>query len=906
MIKSVDTRASEPPDWLIQTKLQVPPPRSDVIHRPRLLASLREGLISHHLTLLSAPAGYGKTTLLASALHSPLSTLPVAWLALDKEDNDPAIFLAYLVAALRRLNPTRGATTQTLLADLPNPGAQARRIVGALINDVLKNLPDPFVLALDDLHLITEPSIYAALDYLLERMPPQMGLAVGARHDPPLALARLRARGQLAELRLTDLRFTPDETATFLNKTLRLSLSPADLTAIQSRTEGWAAGLRLLAGSLDRIPTPAGRAAFITHLAHTDRYVFDFLADEVLNRQSEATRTFLLETSILSKLTVPLCNAITGRSDAQTILDDLDRRSLFITLVPSPQFPNLPVYQYHALFAEFLRQRLEREQPERVTELHRRAAQAQTVPDRAIGHYLAAEMWEQAAQTIEQIGKRLLRQGLLDTIAGWIHSLPVTLRETRPRLSYLLGVCAWQKGETADAQALLESALRGFEAAGDEAGVGQTLADLATCALLETDFEHSHTLIRRALACPIPLPSRVQLLMARVWLNIIQENQAQAVADFDAALTLTQESSDLESLRVLIFYLNPLFVILPGGLEKIESLHRRALAQMGDEVSLWRVILEGEMAFVHLWRGRLTQAVRCGEKSLSTNARLGSHHFLEMDVTAIMAVVHTIQGDEIAADHFFEKLFRHVGPVALDETAITGTLYLMGRTRWLQGRLEQARQIYVRMETAVSPRELPFAPVLRLMMRGLLEMSEDRHAEAERSLRQAARMERTTPTTALFGSARLLLARLYVEMNRPQDALAELSPLLNECERAETPGLILKEGAIVIPALRLAVERDVHAAFAARLLNLLRATVGATARVTPTAVALTPREVEVLRLIAAGDSNRAIAEQLVISQHTVKSHVAHILSKLDVTSRTQAAVHARELGITPRNIAASA
>jgi LuxR family maltose regulon positive regulatory protein len=323
---------SEQPIWLTQTKLQPPLPRSDVIPRPRLLAALRDGLTSRRLTLLSAPAGYGN------------------WLTLDEGDNDPVIFLAYLVAALRRLNPACGATAQTLLSDLPDPGAQARRLVGVLVNDVMETLPDPFALVLDDLHLITEPTVYIALDYLLAHLPPQMHLGIATRHDPPLALARLRARGQLAELRAPDLRFTSDEATAFLNETLRLGLSSDDLVALQSRTEGWAVGLRLLSGSLDRIPTPAGRAAFIAHLAHTDRYVFDFLADEVLSRQSEAVRTFLLETSILPELTAPLCNAVTGRTDAAAILDDLDRRSLFCTAAPprprlSPTAPSLTTWR---------------------------------------------------------------------------------------------------------------------------------------------------------------------------------------------------------------------------------------------------------------------------------------------------------------------------------------------------------------------------------------------------------------------------------------------------------------------------------------------------------------------------------------------------------------------------------
>lgn len=298
-----------------------------------------------------------------------------------------------------------------------------------LINDILETLPDPFVLVLDDLHLVSEPAVYTALDYLLERLPPQMHLMAATRHDPPLALARLRGRGALAELRLPDLRFTLDEAAAFLN-TQRLGLSPEDLASLHSRTEGWAVGLRLLADSLNRIPTRSGRSAFITYLAQTDRYVFDFLADEVLSRQSSAVRTFLLETSILPELTPALCQAVTGRADALAILEDLYRRNLFLVAVDDgrwttddgPQTTDLirrpssmvrrlssvvhrPIYRYHALFAEFLRRRLTQEMPERLVELHARAAQAETVPARAIAHYLAAQLWEPAAQAMGAVSQ---------------------------------------------------------------------------------------------------------------------------------------------------------------------------------------------------------------------------------------------------------------------------------------------------------------------------------------------------------------------------------------------------------------------------------------------------------------------------------------------------------------------
>ena len=387
------------PSWLAHTKFVPPQLREDLVSRKRLLDKLLSAVTANSLTLLSAPAGYGKTTLLAS-LPNAFPDLAFVWIALEEEDNDLMRFFTSLILALQRLDPTYGRNTQALLASLPNPAVETRHVISILINETLEDLPKT-IIVLDDLHLITEPAVHASLDYLLERKPPQMHLVVAARYDPPLSLARLRARGQLAEFRIPELRFTNDEAKLFLNEKQCLDLSPAELNKFQLRAEGWAAGLRLLAGSLNQINSAMDRSAFIDDLALTDSYVFDFLAEEVLKRQEPEIREFLLEICILQEITPSLCKALTGRDDAQAMLEALYRRNLFLTQAGETG----KVYRYHALFAEFLRSQLEQEMPERIIELHRRAAEAQktTAPARAIAHYLSAELWEDAAQTIEQV-----------------------------------------------------------------------------------------------------------------------------------------------------------------------------------------------------------------------------------------------------------------------------------------------------------------------------------------------------------------------------------------------------------------------------------------------------------------------------------------------------------------------
>jgi LuxR family maltose regulon positive regulatory protein len=895
-------RLNAQPDWLAQTKLHAPHLREDLIPRQHLLRAFYDALVSHPLTLLSAPAGYGKTTLLAT-LPSAFPELHLAWLSLDEDDNDPARFLAALIIALQVSNPAGGATAQILLASLTNPAAEMRRVIDVLINDMLQNQAEAY-LVLDDLHLITEPAVYAMLNYLLERLPPSMHLAVATRHDPPLSLARLRARGQLAELRLPDLRFTLDEAGLFLNEKLHLGLSHDDLAALQSRAEGWAAGLRLLAGSLDRIQAPADRSVFIQHMVHSDRYVFDFLAEEVLKRQEPEIQTFLLETSILPELTPSLCEAVTGRSDAQTVLEDLYRRNLFLVEMSTfqPEGGGAgSAFRYHALFAEFLRGRLALEMPGHAAELHRRAANAYggIAPSRSVAHFLAAEMWDAAAGTVEQVGGQLVQQGLLDSVRGWILALPAPVREARPRLSYLLGICARQRGDLELAQSLLTRALRDFEAIGDEAGQGEALMELANVASGLHDYELQAPLIRQALARPLPPHGRVQLLIIHAWRALYQGDWAEVEANVAEAIQVTLESGEPGAFNVLALQLRGTFLLLPGGMERLEHYCRQALSRFGDGVGPVQAGAHSLLGHICLVRGRLNEAMRETRRALSLSAQLGGYVYVDNEVDIVATLASWGRGDYAGVERHWKARWPRVEATPAARPWLVSFLSYIGRSQWMQGRLEEAHQTFARVCDAVTPQDLPEASIACALMRSLLEISDRRYAEAERTLRRALEIQDKFRHTPLYGNARSLLAYLYLQWNHPEDALAELSLVLSECERQGMPGLILQEGVIMPPLLRLTIEQRRHVDFATQLLDTFHTyAVDRTPRPVPvpeTGETLTSREVEVLLLIAAGASNRAIADQLVVSERTVKSHITHILGKLGVSSRTQAAARAREL-----------
>ena len=442
---------------ILATKLYVPPPRPRVVLRPRLIERLNESL-HRKLTLISAPAGFGKTTLLSGWVAG--CERPAAWLSLDEGDNDPIRFLSYLVAALQTIARDIG---EGVLGAVQSPHPPpTETILTALLNEII-SIEDDFVLVLDDYHVIDARPVDDTLAFLLDHLPPQMHLIIATREDPHLPLSRLRVRGQMSELRAADLRFAASEAGEFLEGVMGLNLSAEDIATLGDRTEGWIAGLQLAALSMRGREDVTG---FIRAFAGDNRYIVDYLVEEVLQRQPESIRGFLLQTSILDRLNGPLCDAVTGQQEGNARLEALERGNFFVV----PLDDKRQWYRYHHLFAEVLFAHLMQEQPAQIPTLHRRASewyQHNGLAADAIRHALAAADFARAADLVEMAVPAMRRSRQEATLLGWLKALPDELVHRRPVLSVAYAGTLQQGGEIEGVEDRLRDAERWLDTTAD-------------------------------------------------------------------------------------------------------------------------------------------------------------------------------------------------------------------------------------------------------------------------------------------------------------------------------------------------------------------------------------------------------------------------------------------------------
>jgi LuxR family maltose regulon positive regulatory protein len=880
---------------ILATKLYIPPTRVETVKRPHLI----EKLLScagrpDCFTLVSGPPGFGKTTLLSEFVTQLQQ--PAAWISLDEGDNDPVRFWTYLITACQSILQDVGESALELFgAPQPLPNNTVPTI---LINDFAAQ-ERSIVLVLDDYHEIQNPSIHTSLLFLLDHLPHNLHLVVSTRSDPPWPLARFRARNQIIEIRAQELRFRVEESAQFLNRTMGLNLSVEEVAALEERTEGWAAGLQLAALSLQ------GRSdisAFIEEFTGSHLFIADYLSAEVLNRQPEQVRTFLLQTSILERMTAELCDRLVERGDGQAMLRQLEKANLF--LVPLDEQRHW--YRYHHLFAELLRNQLRGLTPEQIPELHRRAAawyEQHGFVSEAIKHALAAGDQQQTARIIEQNAMATLMRGDSITVLNWISSIGTLVAE-RPWLGIYQSWALLITGEIEPIEPRLQVAENWKE------------AHLSDADAQELDF---HIAAIRALVAGRRGNAQQAIDLARQALERLPESETTIRSIVTFTLGDTSWSiGDLAGAR--------------RAFEQASRIDRTAGSPLAALLALSSVgVLLTE-------QGELQRAAEAFRKVIQMATQPNGRIRPVAAVACLGLSVLEYEWNDLAASGRYAQQALELGTRWGNPDTLANAHLAQARKQHARGdragALESLRQA---QDLARGPGVTPWSGLRIDAFRVRLWLDQDNLEAAARWARQHA-FDPNDDISYPHQIAYLTLARILVAQNRLGAALALLERLLVQFEtlgqmgralelllmqalalkaRGDNPGalaaltralilgepegylrIFLDEGAPMAELLRHAGSRGIAPKYVVKLLSEFKGSSGAVpASQQPLIEPLTERELQVLRLIAEGLSNRAIADRLVVALGTVKSHTASLYRKLDVTSRTQAVARATELGL---------
>jgi len=922
---------SEP---LLLTKLYIPPLRPKVVFRPRLIERLNEGLsASRRLTLISAPAGFGKTTLVSEWIAG--CGLPVAWLSLDEGDNTPASFLAYLVAALQTIAANIGKGVLVVLQSPQPPPIES--ILTVLLNEIT-TIPNNFVIVLDDYHVIDSKPVDHVLTFLLEHLPPQIHLVIATREDPPLPLARLRARGQLTELRAADLRFTPAEAAEFLNRVMGLNLSVEGIAALAARTEGWIAGLQLAAISMQG---HQDAASFIQSFTGSHHFVLDYLIEEVLQQQPEDVQTFLLRTSILDRLCGPLCDAVLGSpyASGQETLEYLEHANLFIIPLDNER----RWYRYHHLFGELLRKRLGQSLvPGEIAGLHIQASEwyeQNGFPSDAIHHAFAVEDFERVAKLAELNWPAMNESVQSIKWLGWLKKLPEEIIRARPVLCVK---CAWaflNAGELEAAEAKMQDAEYWLE----PTTVTGKKSDTSSNEMVVMDEEEFKSL-------------PVVLAIARTY-------HAQAIGDISGTIKYAQRVLDLSpegdsqfpgvasSLLGLAQYasgnLDAAYRAFSNGLASMDpyaaisgnfvlAAIKLAQGQLSTAVSLYekaiRLVLErGEpmplgtedlysgISELHRERGDLETAAQ----DLLTGRKLGEQVELpdwQHRWYIAQARLHETKGDLDGALDLLEEAERRF--VRTPVPIIRPIEALKTRIRIAQGKIAEALD-WVRTKDLSVDDDISYLREFEHMTLARVLIAQEKRGLAEDSIHDAQGLLARLLQAAEEGGRKGSVIEILVLQALAHDAQGNLPPALVSLERALT--LAEPEGYVRVfvdegEAMRLLIEKlsrnqDLPlSGYVDKLLAAFSQPVAASKSATPALhqaqqgasvihqksemiEPLSERELKVLRLLRTDLSGPEIARELMVSLSTMRTHTQNIYAKLGVNDRRAAVRLAEELNL---------
>jgi LuxR family maltose regulon positive regulatory protein len=904
------------PSPTLATKLYIPALRQKTVMRPRLIEKLNDGLSSgRKLTLISAPAGFGKTTLVREWIVN--CERPVAWLSLDEGDNENTRLLTYLIAALQTIVPNIGAEALRMVQSTQLPSIES--VLTILLNEIA-TIPDDFILVLDDYHMIEDKTVGNILTFLLEHLPPQMHLVITTREDPNLPLARLRARDQLTGLRATDLRFTDSEAAEFLNQVMGLSLSAEDIAALETRTEGWIAGLQLAAVSMQG---HHDTSTFIKSFTGSHHFVLDYLVEEVLRQQPEDIQNFLLCTSILNRMCGSLCNALLLDSSAfgQETLEQLERTNLFIIPLDSERH----WYRYHHLFGSLLRQRLgQNRKPEEIAQYHIRASEWHEKngdPSQAVHHAIAAGDFSRVAMLAEKYWQKMNENFQSAAWLGWVKQLPEELIRSRPVLCTQIAWGYMDISEVDASESRLRDAERCLEGPANEMVI-----------VVEEQFR--------------ALPARIAI--ARTY-------NAQSVGDFPAAVKFAELAIELAPEED--HYMRAQTTAILGGTYWANGDLDAACKSMSDWIDnaqkagnfIFAIASGSGKADILMAQGHLREALKTYQQSLqlaseheAESQRIIAHHHL-----GLALLYHEMRDDESAAQHFQKSM--ELGQQSVLQDWSYRKYLAQARLKESEGDLDSAldllddaQRFYVRSLIPYT-RPIDALKVSIYLKQGRLSNAQEWVHEhgfsVDDDLNYLREFEHIT-------FARVLVAEYQVNRKEHiiQDALSLLQRLLKAAEDQKRMGSILE--ILKVTALAHHAHGSTSQAFTSLehaltlaqpegyfrifvnegepIRSLLLVFRGAPEKQprgkdhelhgyvdkllsafvqsndTPQSNSnelLSQRELEVLRLIAQGLSNDEISQRLFLALDTVKGHNRRIYGKLQVQRRTEAIIRARELGL---------
>ena len=867
---------------LLTTKLKIPAPCPNLVPRPQLLLRLSDGLkLGHKLTLVSAPAGFGKTNLLSEWASSLDASQSVAWLSLDTEDNSSTRFWAYVVAALQTVLEEVGQTTAVLLRSIDTTSIET--ILTPLLNEIAAQ-PECVVLILDDYHHISKDEIHRGITFFVEHLPSQLHLVIATRADPSLPIVRMRARGQLTELRGDDLRFSYEEASCFLNTQMGLELTEADLKALDQRIEGWIAGLQLAAISMRN---RKDKHQFVAAFVGSHYFILEYLLEEVLSHLPKDVVHFLTQTSILTQLNTSLCDQITGRSDSGPMLARLYRENLFITALDYKH----TWYRYHHLFADMLKNHLHQQlDSETIADLHQRAShwyEEQGYLQVAIKHAQEAGDMERVADLAEQAAQFSQIDSWMTNLLDWLEILPEDLLRSRLRLRIYQACAFFFDGQSAKCLSILEEA-------------NQSLQDLATSPENKSLQEELSRLIEIVYAFENVLTLSMQGKLKKSHQVLLQ-----IMPVVEKAGNIFLSAHALEGIALCQYH--------QGKLGEAESTSMQLIELTGDNLREFSpsqplpIAVTGYLllAGIYLDQNKLEEMAQLVEQAFRLCRKSGGAKIL-VETHVMQSRLQQAQGD---TDSAYQSIARAERAYLLKESV----------TRF---RLE-SQKARLNVETGA------FEDVIQ-WMKGLKALNEDTSSQ-------------TVVPTLLYEAAQLILARLYLAKHKPEDALLVLEQIQSSAEeegrlrhlieiytlkalaflvtrqnqaalehieqalrlaeaenliRIFLDGVFLDRGVPIQQLLYKAVENGIKPGFARRLLVAFPS--GAIAMGKPKAKlneSLSKREFEVLRLLAEGFTNRQIAQELVISLDTVKTHTSNIYGKVGVNNRTQAVIKAKAMGL---------